>query len=54
MMTTKQKLEADPHMGYLIDELPDWVIWRALPTGTEECPMVEVIPVITGVFRDPA
>lgn len=40
-------------MAYLIDHLPDDVLWRATPFSTEEHPIVEYVEVIIGKFVDP-
>lgn len=40
-MTTRQILEADPHMAYIIDEIPD-VKWGPGFGSTEEKPMVQL------------
>jgi hypothetical protein len=52
-VTTKQILDADPEIAYLIDNIPD-VIWRAAPESTEDHPVVTLVEVIEGRFVNPA
>jgi hypothetical protein len=52
--TTKQVLDADPEMAYLIDHLPDYILWRAEPDSSEDRPVVRVIEIIEGRFVDRA
>jgi hypothetical protein len=41
-LTTKQKLEDNPHMAYLIDQSNEVLRWGAHEDSTEEYPVVTI------------
>lgn len=48
-MTTKQILEADRHMAYIIDTAPEIIRWSAVSGGGVE---IEVLPPETEGVQD--